>query len=176
MLGRKPLRIGLIAVLGVGITRVVVAIVVLLVLEGGGDDGRASEQGVQGVDDGAVGSVRGCVCGGVAGAWLYAVDDVVELRQVGRLSRWLVAGGYGAGDLTCGLVEEFLLWQRAGGRHRSEWSRLGLGCLLGVLRGLGVLAGEEPAPPGSLIDLLLASLSGTWSASGVWRWARSLAR
>jgi integrase/recombinase XerD len=85
------------------------------------------------------------------------LTTVVELRQVGRLSRWLVAGGYGAGDLTRGLVEEFLLWQRAGGRHRSEWSRPGLLCLLEVLRALGVLAGGEPAPLGSPTDLLLAS-------------------
>ncbi len=56
-------------------------------------------------------------------------STVGELRQVGRLSRWLDAGGYGAGDLTSGRVEEFLAWQRACGRHRSQWSRPGLVCL-----------------------------------------------
>jgi integrase/recombinase XerD len=85
------------------------------------------------------------------------LTTVNELRQVGRLSRWLVAGGYDAGELSSDLVEEFLVWQRAGGRHRSEWSRPGLLCLLEVLRALGVLAGGEPAPLGSPTDLLLGS-------------------
>jgi integrase/recombinase XerD len=79
------------------------------------------------------------------------------LRQVGRLSRWLDAGGLGAADLSGERVEEFLVWQRAGGRHRAEWSRPGLVCLLDVLRGLGVLAAEPPAPLSSAMDLLLAS-------------------
>ena len=48
------------------------------------------------------------------------------------------------------------MWQRAGGRHRGEWSRPGLVCLLEVLRGLGVLVVEEPAPASSPTDLLLA--------------------
>jgi hypothetical protein len=55
------------------------------------------------------------------------------------------------------LVEEFLAWQRAGGRHCCQWSRPGLVCLLEVLRGLGVLGAEEPVPAGSPNDLLLAS-------------------
>lgn len=82
---------------------------------------------------------------------------VNELRQVGRLSWWLDAGGLGAADLSGERVEEFLVWQRAGGRHRAEWSRPGLLCLLDVLRGLGVLAAEPPAPPSSATGLLLAS-------------------
>lgn len=82
---------------------------------------------------------------------------VNELRQVGRLSGWLEVGEYGAGELSSGLVEEFLVWQRAGGRHRCQWSRPGLVCLLEVLRGLGVLVAEQPAPPCSATDLLLAS-------------------
>lgn len=85
------------------------------------------------------------------------LSAVSELRQVGRLSRWLETGGYGASELSSDLVEEFLVWQRAGGRHRCQWSRPGLVCLLEVLRGLGVLAAEEPAPVGSPTDLLLAS-------------------
>jgi integrase/recombinase XerD len=85
------------------------------------------------------------------------LSTVNELRQVGRLSGWLEAGGYGAGELSRDLVEEFLVWQRAGGRHRSEWSRPGLVCLLEVLGGLGVLAAEEPAPAGSPTELLLTS-------------------
>jgi hypothetical protein len=42
----------------VGITPGVLAIFVLLVVGEGGGDGQAVEQGVQGVDDGAVGPVR----------------------------------------------------------------------------------------------------------------------
>jgi site-specific recombinase XerD len=82
---------------------------------------------------------------------------VNELRQVGRLSRWLDAGGLGAADLSGERVEEFLVWQRAGGRHRAEWSRPGLVCLLDVLRGLGVPAAEPPALQSSPTELLLAS-------------------
>jgi len=82
---------------------------------------------------------------------------VNELRQVGRLSRWLEAGGLSAADLSVERAEQFLAWQRAGGRHRCQWSRPGLVCLLDVLRGLGVLAAEQPAPAGSPADLLLAS-------------------
>ncbi|MGH2761562.1 MAG: site-specific integrase [Thermoleophilaceae bacterium] len=84
------------------------------------------------------------------------LSTVNELRQVGRLSRWLEASGRGAGGLSGERVEEFLVWQRAGGRHRCQWSRPGLVCLLEVLGGLGVLA-AEPAPPSSPTDLLLAS-------------------
>ena len=39
----------------------------------------------------------------------------------------------------------------------AEWSRPGLVCLLEVLDGLGVLAGEPPALASSPIDLLLSS-------------------
>ena len=84
------------------------------------------------------------------------LSTVNELRQVGRLSRWLESRGCGAGDLTSGQVEEFLAWQRAGGRHRCQWSRPGLICLQEVLRGLGVLAFEQPGPASSPTDRLLA--------------------
>lgn len=84
------------------------------------------------------------------------LSTVNELRQVGRLSRWLESRGCGAGDLTGGQVEEFLVWQRAGGRHRCQWSRPGLICLQEVLRGLGVLALERPEPVDSPTDRLLA--------------------
>ena len=80
-----------------------------------------------------------------------------ELRQVGRLSRWLQAGRLSAADLTEERVEEFLAWQRAGGRHRSQWSRPGLVCVLEVLRGVGVLAVGQPVPARSPRDLLLRS-------------------
>ena len=85
------------------------------------------------------------------------LTTVNQLRQVGRLSRWLEASGLSAADLSGERVEEFLDWQRAGGRHRSEWSRPGLVCLLDVLRRLGVLAAEGLASSSSPTDLLLAS-------------------
>jgi len=85
------------------------------------------------------------------------LSTVNELRQVGRLSRWLEARGGGAGDLTGGQIEEFLAWQRRVGRHRGQWSRPGLICLQEVLRGLGVPALEQPEPAGSPTDRLLAS-------------------
>ena len=85
------------------------------------------------------------------------LSAVNELRQVGRLSRWLKTRGLEASDLTDRRVEEFLAWQRTGGRHRCQWSRPGLRCLQVVLRHLGVLATEEPAPTGSPTDLMLAS-------------------
>jgi len=83
------------------------------------------------------------------------LTTVNELRQVGRLSGWLEAGGLSAADLNGERVEEFLVWQRAAGRHRAEWSRPGLVCVLDVLGGLGVLA-VEPSAPNSPTDLLLA--------------------
>ena len=84
------------------------------------------------------------------------LSTVNELRQVGRLSRWLHASGRGASELSGELVDEFLAWQRAGGRHRCQWSRPGLICLQEVLRGLGVLALEQPGPASSQTDRLLA--------------------
>ncbi|MGH2902160.1 MAG: tyrosine-type recombinase/integrase [Solirubrobacteraceae bacterium] len=85
------------------------------------------------------------------------LTTVVELRQIGRLSGWLETRGLSTAELTAARIEEFLAWQRAGGRHRGEWSRSGLLCLLEVLDGLGVLAGEQPAPASSSIGLLLSS-------------------
>ena len=85
------------------------------------------------------------------------LTTVSELRQVGRLSRWLEARGLSAAELSIERVEQFLVWQRAVGRHRGEWSRPGLVCLLEVLGGFGVLAGEKPAPVSSPSDRLLAS-------------------
>ena len=87
----------------------------------------------------------------------YTVRSAVcELRQVARLSCWLEARALTAAELSGARVDEFLVWQRAEGRYRSQWSRPGLRCLLDVLRGLGVLAAEEPAAPSSPRDVLLA--------------------
>jgi len=79
---------------------------------------------------------------------------VNELRQVARLSRWLEDRELGAERLTRERVEEFLVFQRAGGRHRAQWSRPGLGCLLEVL---GALEHEEQAPVLSPTQTLLCS-------------------
>lgn len=81
---------------------------------------------------------------------------VNEVRQVARFSRWLQAGELSVSDLSAGRVEEFLGWQRAVGRHRSQWSRPGLVCLLDVLRELGVLAAGEPVRADSPAEVLLA--------------------
>src|SRR4051812_39645009 len=84
------------------------------------------------------------------------LSTVNELRQAARFSRWLEAGGMTVAEVSEARVEEFLVWQRANWRHRHSWSRPGLRCLLDVLRGLGVLAAEEPARVGSSTDVLLA--------------------
>jgi site-specific recombinase XerD len=84
------------------------------------------------------------------------LSTVNELRQVARLSRWLEAERLAAADLTVGRVDQFLGWQRAGGRHRCQWSRPGLVCLLEVLGRLGVVAAWEPALLGSPTDVVLA--------------------
>ena len=83
-------------------------------------------------------------------------STVNELRQVARLSCWLAAHGLTVAELNGARVDEFLVWQRAGGRYRSHWSRPGLRCLLDVLRGLGVLSAEEPVVASSSTDVLLA--------------------
>jgi site-specific recombinase XerD len=81
---------------------------------------------------------------------------VNQLRQVARFSRWLQAGQLSVSELSAARVEEFLGWQRAVGRHRSQWSRPGLVCLLDVLRELGVLAPGEPAGADFPAEVLLA--------------------
>ena len=81
---------------------------------------------------------------------------VNELRQVARFSCWLEAGQVSVSELGAGRVEEFFGWQRAVGRHRSQWSRPGLVCLLEVLRKRGVLAAGEPVRAGSPAEVLLA--------------------
>jgi integrase/recombinase XerD len=87
----------------------------------------------------------------------YTTTSVVnDLQQMERLSGWLQARGLRVLDLDSERVDQFLAWQRAGGRHRASWSRAGLVCLQEVLRGLGVLVFEDVAPPGSVSGVLLA--------------------
>jgi len=86
-----------------------------------------------------------------------ALSTVNELRQVGRLSGWLAAGGMTAAELGARRVEEFLAHQRAQGRDRASWSRPGLVCMVEVLRSLGVIGPEQPGLAASAEELLLES-------------------
>ena len=85
-----------------------------------------------------------------------ALSAVSEVRQVARFSRWLEVAGLSVADVRGERVDAFLVWQRAEGRYRSQWSRPGLMCLLDVLRELGVLGAEEPAAASTRTDVLLA--------------------
>ncbi len=82
-----------------------------------------------------------------------------ELRQVARLSRWLDDRDLSPGRLNRERIEEFLAFQRANGRHRSEWSRPGLCCLLEVLENLGELDHEEQAGT-SLAEVAASDVTG----------------
>jgi integrase/recombinase XerD len=82
---------------------------------------------------------------------------VAQLRQVGRLSGWLQEQSLMAVDLDERRVVEFLAAQRAAGRHRSQWSRPGLQCLLEVLRAQGVVSAGRLLPPASAAEELLAA-------------------
>jgi site-specific recombinase XerD len=88
----------------------------------------------------------------------YTVRSVVpQLRQVGRLSRWLQAQGLTAAELSERRLEEFLAVQRTDRRHRSGWSRSGLLCLLETLRACGVVSVDTTPPTTSEVELLLCS-------------------
>lgn len=88
----------------------------------------------------------------------YTPLTVVNLlRQVAHLSRWLEDRGLGVEQLNVQRFEEFLDFQRSEGRHRAQWSRPGLRCLLAVLEGLGALKNEGPVPVLSPSEALLGS-------------------
>lgn len=90
----------------------------------------------------------------------YTPQSVVpQLRQVDRLSRWLQEQARTATELDECRVEEFLVVQRAAGRYRSQWSRVGLQCLLEVLREQGVTSGCAATSPGSTTEVLLGSFA-----------------
>lgn len=82
---------------------------------------------------------------------------VAQLRQVGRLSRWLEGNELTAGELSSDRIEEFLAFQRSTGESRSQWSRPGLLCLLDVLRVEGILTAEQPVAPSCPTEALLGS-------------------
>jgi hypothetical protein len=82
---------------------------------------------------------------------------VDQLRQVARLSCWLEGSGLTAAELTGERVDEFLAFQRAGGRDRGSWSRLGLVYLLDVFGRAGDAAAEAPARAGTPTEMVLAS-------------------
>jgi len=84
-------------------------------------------------------------------------SGVSLLRQVSRMSRWLLGQGLTAADVDERRVEEFLTVQRAGGRHRSQWSRPGLLCVLDVLREQGVTGVRVPTLDTSDVGVLLSS-------------------
>lgn len=78
------------------------------------------------------------------------------LRLLSHLSRWLDAHGLTAADLSSVWVEQYFGERRAAG-YRGLRSSRSLTVLLEMLRAEGVLVGEEPAPPCSAVETLLAA-------------------
>lgn len=88
----------------------------------------------------------------------YTPRSVVpQVRQVARFSRWLAGHDLTAAEVDERRVEEFLAAQRSAGRYRSQWSRVGLLCLLQVLREQGAAAPCSPTTHLSATDVLLGS-------------------
>jgi integrase/recombinase XerD len=81
---------------------------------------------------------------------------VNQLRQVARLSRWLEASDLTAAELTGERVDDFVVFQRAGGRDRGSWSRPGLSCVQEVLREQGVMTSTRAAAAVSPTEVLIA--------------------
>jgi hypothetical protein len=86
-----------------------------------------------------------------------SLTAVNQLRQAGRLSIWLDERWLGAADVSEERISRFLDFQRAGGRHRSQWSRPGLLRVLDVLRQAGTVPAARPSAPPPARDLLLES-------------------
>jgi len=78
---------------------------------------------------------------------LHVVDVSEPAAAGGAAEYWLEVRRLGVAELTGERVEEFLAFQRGAGRHRAQWSRPGLLCLLDVLHRLG-LAAKEPVRVG----------------------------
>jgi integrase/recombinase XerD len=87
------------------------------------------------------------------------LSAVNSLRLVVHLSRWLGARGMTAADLSSWRVEQYFQERHTAG-YRSSRSPRSLVVLLELLRSQGVLVAEEPAPPCSAVEALLASFRG----------------
>ena len=84
---------------------------------------------------------------------------VIHLRRLGRVSRWLEAGGLDASALDEAAGEAFLADRRAAGRNFLL--RIGsLAPLLEYLRGIGAAPVPGPVPPATPADALLARYAG----------------
>jgi integrase/recombinase XerD len=84
------------------------------------------------------------------------LSAVNSMRLMVHLSRWLHARGLTATDLSGVRVEQYFRERRAAGYLGSRSPR-SLSVLLKVLHAEGVLAAEQPLPPGSASEALLAS-------------------
>jgi site-specific recombinase XerD len=94
-------------------------------------------------------------------AWLEQagytpLSSVVQVRLLAHVSRWLEAGHLGVADLSSDRVEEYLAFRRAAGRTGLLTARA-MAPLLGFLAAEAVLPADEQPPPGSAVDVLVAS-------------------
>ena len=81
-----------------------------------------------------------------------------HLQLMAHLSRWLADRDLDPGELTAGLVEQFLVDRRASGRVHRRLTLRGVAPLLGYLRGLGVVP-EPPAVRAGPLEQLLADFA-----------------
>jgi len=81
----------------------------------------------------------------------------LQVWVAGRLSKWMATRDLELAELTDSRVQEFLVFDRAGGR-RTLTIR-GMSTVLGYLRGLGVL--PSPAPVAlTAVDELIEGIGG----------------
>lgn len=86
----------------------------------------------------------------------YTRDSAAHLvHLMAHLSRWMRAAGLAPGQLTPGVVEEFLTARRAAG-YRHLLSTRAMAGLVEHLRGAGVLTAVEPAESDTAADRLIA--------------------
>jgi integrase/recombinase XerD len=84
------------------------------------------------------------------------LSAVNTMRLMVHLSRWLDARSLTAADLSNGRVEQYFRERRVVG-YRGSRSPRSLAVLLELLRSEGALGAEEPSPPCSEVEALLAS-------------------
>ena len=87
--------------------------------------------------------------------------SVNQLRQSGRLSAWLDEHGLGAADVDEDRISRFLDFQRAGGRHRSQWSRPGMLCCLDGRRRTGAAPAAVETPAAVVMLAAVAAVVAT---------------